>query len=70
MHITLNQDFDGVKGDLEGVDGDFGAFRRGVWIIDIDTGLSSVLAGRSAPRAQTRWKGWKVGRGHLREGSL
>ena len=45
MRITPNQDFDGVEGDLEGVDGEFGTFRRGVQTVDVDTGLSSVLAG-------------------------
>ena len=45
MHVTPNQDFDGVEGDLEGVDGDFGAFCQGVQTVDIDAGLSSVLVG-------------------------
>ena len=45
MHVTPNQDFDGVEGDLEGIDGEFGTFRRGVRTIDVDAGLSSVLAG-------------------------
>ena len=45
MHITPNQDFDGVKGDLEGVDSDFGTFCRGVQTVDVDAGLSSVLVG-------------------------
>ena len=45
MRVTLNQDFDGVEGDLEGIDGEFGAFRRGVQTVDVDAGLSSVLAG-------------------------
>ena len=45
MRVTLNQDFDGVEGDLEGVDGEFGAFRQGVRTVDVDAGLSSVLAG-------------------------
>jgi hypothetical protein len=44
-HVTPNQDFDGVEGDLEGVDGEFGTFRRGVRTVDVDAGLSSVLAG-------------------------
>ena len=44
-HITPNQDFDGVEGDLEGVDGEFGTFRRGVWTVDVNARLSSVLAG-------------------------
>ena len=44
-HVTPNQDFDGVEGDLEGVDGEFGTFRRGVRTIDVDAGLSSMLAG-------------------------
>ena len=26
VHVTLNQDFDGVGGDFDGVDGDFGIF--------------------------------------------
>ena len=43
--VTPNQDFDGVEGDLEGVDGEFGALCRGVWTIDVDAGLSSVLVG-------------------------
>ena len=45
MHVTPNQDFDGVEGDLEGIDGDFGAFHRGVRTVDVDARLSSVLAG-------------------------
>ena len=45
MHVTLNQDFNGVEGDLDGIDGDFGTFHRGVQTIDVDAGLSSVLAG-------------------------
>ena len=45
VHVTPNQDFDGVEGDLEGVDGDFGAFCRGVRTVDVDTRLSSMLAG-------------------------
>ena len=45
MHITPNQDFNGVEGDLDGVDGDFGIFCRGVQTIDVDAGLSSVLVG-------------------------
>ena len=45
VHITPNQDFDGVEGDFKGVDGDFGIFCRGVWTIDVDTRLSSMLAG-------------------------
>ena len=45
MRITPNQDFDGVEGDLEGVDSEFGTFRRGVRTVDVDAGLSSVLVG-------------------------
>ena len=45
VHVTPNQDFDGVEGDLEGVDGDFSAFCQGVRTIDVDAGLSSMLAG-------------------------
>ena len=45
MHVTPNQDFNGVEGDLEGIDGDFGAFCRGVRTVDVDARLSSVLAG-------------------------
>ena len=45
MRVTPNQDFDGVEGDLEGVDGEFGTFRRGVRTVDVDARLSSVLAG-------------------------
>ena len=45
MHVTLNQDFDGVDGDFDGVNGDFGIFHRGVQTIDINARLSSVLAG-------------------------
>ena len=45
VRVTPNQDFNGVEGDLEGVDGEFGTFCRGVWTVDVDTGLSSVLAG-------------------------
>ena len=42
VHVTPNQDF---KGDLDGIDSDFGASHRGVWTVDIDARLSSVLAG-------------------------
>ena len=45
VRVTPNQDFDGVEGDLEGVDGGFGTFRRGVRTVDVNAGLSSVLAG-------------------------
>ena len=45
VQFTPNQDFDGVEGDLDGVDSDFGAFCRGVRTVDVDTRLSSVLAG-------------------------
>ena len=45
MHVTPNQDFNGVEGDLDGINGDFGVFHRGVRTVDVDAGLSSVLAG-------------------------
>ena len=45
MHITPNQDFDGVEGDLDGVDGGFGVLCRGVQTVDVNARLSSVLAG-------------------------
>ena len=63
-HVTLNQDFDG---DGEG----FGNLCRGVWTVNVEATLSSVLEGAFcfALQDQARRKGSEEERRHLRQGS-
>ena len=63
VHVTPNQDFNGVEGDLEGVDSDFGAFLlRGVdcrhqrWAV-FHAGRGVLLRGPRHDRRGRRWGG-------------
>ena len=72
MHVTPNQDFDEVEGDLDGIDSDFSVFCQGVQTVDVDAGLSSVLVGvlLCGPRHNGRGGGWSEGtfdRAHCNE---